>query len=231
MNSCASRRITFWRDACPTPAVGTQTAARDHTMQMRVMQQILAPGMQDGDEADLGAQVLRVGGDGAQGLGGGMEQDVVDDRLVLVRDRSDLLRHREDDVKVFDRQQFGLPVFQPLSARQRLALWTMAVAAAVEGDALMAAGVALLDVATECGRAAALDGAHDAALAAAQALAVLLAVGGAELAEDVRHLEPDGAQRDPQKWAGGLWFGGASTLGSRSNGLTVAHTVLVATFR
>jgi hypothetical protein len=47
---------------------------------MRVMQQVLAPGVQDGDETDLGTQVLRVGGDGAQGLGGGMEQDVVDHR-------------------------------------------------------------------------------------------------------------------------------------------------------
>ena len=91
---------------------------------------------------------------------------------------------------------------------------------------------ALLDMTAERGRAAALDGAHDAALAAAQALFVLVTIGRAELAEDVRHLQPGWAQRDPQKWVGGLAIGeGGSTLGNRSNGLTVAHTVLVAIFR
>ena len=55
-------------------------------------------------------------------------------------------------------------VLEPLRARQRLALRAVPIAAAVEGDALVAAGVALLDMAAERRRAAALDGAHDAAL-------------------------------------------------------------------
>ena len=163
------------------------------------MQQVLTPGVQDRDEADLRAQMLRIRRDRAQGLGGGLEQDVVDHRLVLVADRGDRLGQREDDVEILDRQQFSLPVFQPLHACHRLTLRTVAIAATVERDALVPAGVALLDMTAQRGRAAALDGAHDAALAAAQALAVLLAVGGAELAEDVRHLQPAGTQRGPQK--------------------------------
>ena len=82
------------------------------------MQQVLTPGMQDGDEADLGTQMLRLRRDRAQGLGGGVEQDVVDHGLVLVGDRGDRLGQREDDVEILDRQQLSLPIFQPLRACQ-----------------------------------------------------------------------------------------------------------------
>ena len=83
---------------------------------MRVMHQILSPCVQDGDEADLGAQVFGVSANGAQRLGGGAKQDVVHHSLVLVRDRRNLLRHGEDDVEILNRQQFSLPFFKPVSA-------------------------------------------------------------------------------------------------------------------
>ena len=73
-------------------------------MQVRVMEQVLAPGVQHAEEADLRAQMGRVGGDPAQRLGRGMEQDVVDCRLVLEGDDRDLVRHGEDDVEVGDRR-------------------------------------------------------------------------------------------------------------------------------
>ena len=76
-----------------------------------------------------------------------------------------------------------------------------------------------------------LDGAHHAALPTAQVLSVVAAIGRADLAEDVRHLEPGRAQRDAQKWLGGFVLGRGSILGSRSSGLTVAHTTEVAIFR
>ena len=61
-------------------------------MQMRMMKQVLAPGVQHGEEADLGAQVLGIGSDGAQGLGGGAEEQAVDERLVLIGDGGNGLR-------------------------------------------------------------------------------------------------------------------------------------------
>ena len=45
--------------------------------------------MQHGGEPDAGAEVLGVGGDGDQGLGGGFEQQVIDDGLVLIGDVGD----------------------------------------------------------------------------------------------------------------------------------------------
>jgi len=50
---------------------------------MRMMLHGLAPGMQHGDRADLGAEVARIGGDGAQRVRGGSKENVVDDPFVL----------------------------------------------------------------------------------------------------------------------------------------------------
>ena len=74
----------------PAGAVGREPAAGDDTMQMRVMQQGGSPGVQDGEEANLRAQMFGIGGDGAQGLGRGLEENVVDHLLVLVGDRGNL---------------------------------------------------------------------------------------------------------------------------------------------
>jgi hypothetical protein len=41
---------------------------------MRMMHQLLSPGVQDGKESDLGSQVLGIGSDGAQSLSGGGEE-------------------------------------------------------------------------------------------------------------------------------------------------------------
>ncbi len=43
---------------------------------MRVSQQVRAPGVQDGEEPDLGAQAFGIGGHFEQGLGTGIEQQV-----------------------------------------------------------------------------------------------------------------------------------------------------------
>jgi hypothetical protein len=56
--------------------------------------------MQHGEEPDLGPEVLRVGGDPAERLGGGVEEEMVHDPLVLQGDRAESVRHGEDDVEV-----------------------------------------------------------------------------------------------------------------------------------
>ena len=61
-------------------------------MQMRMGTESLAPGMEHGEESDLGAQVLGVSCDSAQRLGGRSEQNVVDDLLVLKSNGGDGLR-------------------------------------------------------------------------------------------------------------------------------------------
>ncbi len=161
-----------------------------------------------------------------------MKQDVVDHGLVLVRDRRDLLGQREDHVEVLDGNEVGLPIFQPLRAHQRLTLRAVPISTTIERDTLVTTVITLLDVPTECGCSATLYRAHDAALPTTEGINVLLTVDRPGLAEDIRQLKPGGTQRPPQKWTGGVGVGGGgSTLGNKSKGLVVAHTVEVATFK
>src|SRR5215467_9239722 len=85
-------------------------------------------------------------------LGRGVEQDVVDDRLVRECDSGDGGRHGEDDVEIGDRQKVSLTVCEPLSARQALTLRAVSIATTIVSDANYAALVTTFNVAAErCG--------------------------------------------------------------------------------
>jgi hypothetical protein len=58
-------------------------------MGVRVMGHRRAPAVQHGGEADAGAEVLGIGGDGGERLSRRLEQDVVDRGLVVVGDVGD----------------------------------------------------------------------------------------------------------------------------------------------
>ena len=148
----------------PTPAVRRQAAAGDETMDVRMVLQVLAPGVEHGDETDLGAEMPWIGGDRAQRLGRGPEQDGVDRCLVLERDFGDRGRQCEDDVEIGHRQQLGLALGQPLRRGPH---------PGISGNAGCGRNCrrcgrgripAALDMAAERRRPACLDGAHDAAL-------------------------------------------------------------------
>jgi hypothetical protein len=168
---------------------------------MWMMSEGLAPGVKNGDHAGFAAEVPRVGANHADGLGGRFKQDVIDDRLVLERDRGDRRRYCEYNMEVRHRQQIGATIGKPLRASQPLALWAVPITATIVGNANHAAVIALLDMSPERRGAAGLDGRHDAALVGQQPTAL----GGTEsitvAAEYVRHL-----QRGPHRfrYSGGM---------------------------
>jgi len=88
--------------------------------------------MQHGGEPYSRTEVLGVGGDGDQGFGGGFEQQVIDDRCVVVGDVGDRPRQGEDDMEIGHRQQIGLAVGEPLLGSSGLALWAMPVVTSVK---------------------------------------------------------------------------------------------------
>jgi hypothetical protein len=102
-------------------------------------------------------------------------------------------------MEVFNGKEVGLAIFQPLRTDQGLAFRTVPVAATVVGNALMAAAIALLNMAAKSDSTATLDRAHNAALSTAEGLSVLLAIGSTGLVENIRHLEPGGVHHAPQK--------------------------------
>src|SRR5215469_16845858 len=115
-------------------------------------EQVRSPAVQHGEEADFSAEMLGIRSDGAQGFGGGTEEDAVDRLFVLIGEGGNLLRQGEDDVEILGFQKFGLPVFQPLGAGQGLTFGTVSVGARVIGWALVAAAVTLLQMTAQSGR-------------------------------------------------------------------------------
>jgi hypothetical protein len=173
----------------PALAVGRKAAARDDDMGVRMVGQCRSPGVEDGGESDARAEVLGVGRDGDQGLGGGFEQQVINDGLVLIGDVGDRSRQGEDDVEVRHGQEFGLAVGQPLLGSDGLALWAMPIAAGVVRDPQVGAGLAALDMTAQRRRSATLDRRHDLELAEAHMAGMGRTPSRSAVAEDVRHLD------------------------------------------
>lgn len=92
-------------------------------------------------------------------------------------------------------EQLGAPILQPLRACQRLAAGTMPVAAAVEGNAPVAALIAPFDVPIERSGPAQFDRRHGAALSSRQRC-VLGTIGLAVATEYVRHVRPRTGHRE-----------------------------------
>ncbi len=170
------------------PVEGDPTP-RDDGMDMGMMGQRRAPGVEHRGEADAGAEAFGVGGDGDQGLGGRPEQDVVDHRLVVIGDVGDLGRDGEHDVEVGHGQKLGLACREPRPGRRALALGAMPVAARVVGDVGVGTLLAAHDVAAERLGPAALDGRHHLELAEADVTGVGATPCRTEGAEDIRDLE------------------------------------------
>src|SRR5258708_1221066 len=116
---------------------------------MGMMRQRLPPCVQDGDDANLGAEPTRIGGERRHRLGGGLEQDRVNDGLVLEGDRGDRRRQRKDDVEIGNRKQVCFPRGKPRGSGWPLTLRTVTITAGIIGDASHAAVVASLYVAAE----------------------------------------------------------------------------------
>jgi hypothetical protein len=173
----------------PACAVERGSTAGHDAVDMRMVLQGLAPGMEDGGHAELSAEMLGVGRDGGERLRRAAEQDGIDDGLVLEGDLSGGRRHGEDDVEIRHGKEFGLSLGEPLRTRRALALWAMPIATGVVGDARRTTVVALLDMAAERRRPARGDGAHHATLDATEMTGIRLSKSFAVVAEYVRHLQ------------------------------------------
>ncbi len=94
-------------------------------MYMGMVRHRRSPGMQDRGDADAGAEMLWIGGNGQECLSRSLEQQIMDRRLVLIRDVRDRGRRCEDDVEILDRQQVLHARQHPVPRRGTLALGAM----------------------------------------------------------------------------------------------------------
>jgi hypothetical protein len=173
----------------PAGLIWGQTSGGDHAVDMRMMEQVLTPGMQDGEEADLRSQVFGVGGHLEKSLRTGAEQEVINDLLVLQRQLAELVRQGEDNMDVGDRQEFVLASGDPLVASSALALGAVPVAAAIKGDGAIATARTLIAMAAECRGTATCNSAEHFAVSPVNPATVFLDEAIALSTNDIGHLE------------------------------------------
>jgi hypothetical protein len=80
---------------------------------MVMAEQVRTPGVQDGEESDLGAEALGIGGHLEQGLGTGLEQQIEEWFGRSERQRVQFVGHGEDDVKVVGVDEVALLCLEP----------------------------------------------------------------------------------------------------------------------
>ena len=96
---------------------------------MRVLHESLAPGVKHAQHADHGAEMFRISRDLAERGGARAEQQVIHDLLILERQPRELMRYREDHMRILTREEFGLPFGEPRLTGAGQTLRAMPVAA------------------------------------------------------------------------------------------------------
>lgn len=91
----------------PSASVRSEASGRNDAVDMRMMFELLVPGVKHTEESDVGSESLRIPGDFDKSLGAGPEQNVVNNFLVLQRQRSELMGEREDNMRIRDRKQIA----------------------------------------------------------------------------------------------------------------------------
>src|ERR1035438_4342884 len=113
----------------PSGAVGSEAASGNDVVYMRMMLQVLPPGVEYAEESDVCSEMPGIAGKLEHGRGAGAEEQVVEQPLVLESQSGEFMRQREDDMKVRNGQQFIRTRGQPLGTRVALALGTVPIAA------------------------------------------------------------------------------------------------------
>jgi hypothetical protein len=126
----------------PSGAILGETSFGNEAMNVGMVVECLSPGMEDGEEAEAGSEMCGISADLEQCLGGGSEEEIVDDALVLKSDRAEVLRQGEYDVEVSARKKIPLAIGEPAGLGRGLTFGAVAVATRVVLDDLVAAPIA-----------------------------------------------------------------------------------------
>lgn len=100
-------------------------------MDVRMMLQLLIPGMENAEEADVGPEMFGIASDFDQRFSAGAEQQIVDHFLILQCQGRQEMRQREDDMNVARREEFLTARFDPTVTGVGLTLRAVPVSAGV----------------------------------------------------------------------------------------------------
>jgi hypothetical protein len=133
-------------------------------MQMGMMVQLLAPGVQPGEAADVRTEVFGGRRDVLEGLRHGVKEQAIEWAGVLQRQGPQGVRQGKDDMAVWGIEDFLLPRGKPSGLGGAMAFGAAPVAARVVRLDRVPTVVTWRDVSPEGGRPAAGDGAQRAVL-------------------------------------------------------------------
>jgi len=128
-----------------------KAAGGNDAMNMRMSVELLTPSMQHTEETNFRTEVSRITRNFLKCFGTGAEQEIVEDLLVLQNQWPQTVGQCEDDMHVAGREQFSSTRGNPALPSSDLALRAVAIAATVEGDGLMPAAGARVEMTAECG--------------------------------------------------------------------------------
>src|SRR5208283_2101344 len=168
----------------PGLAILSKDSTWHHTVDMEMIQEDLAPGMQNCEKSQSAAQI--VAAERQECLAHSRKQHIQHDRLVGKYERIKIMWQGKDRVKVLRRQELSQSCLQPACLGQCLALWTMPVATGMVDLPGETAGIAALYKTAQLRCAACHDGVHDFDMLPGHV--VCLPIGLAMHPEDVGHL-------------------------------------------
>ena len=124
--------VVFW--VGEAASAGAQCDGRDDQVQVRVMEHLARPGVEDDEEAGVGAEVARVSANLAQGAGAGGKEQAIGKPGMVQEDPAQLLGHGRGEHVVRHRQQADLLILRPLALVEGAAPRAGAVVATVPGE-------------------------------------------------------------------------------------------------
>jgi hypothetical protein len=177
----------------PVVTVIGDAASGDQAVDVGVKEKLLGPRMQDGKHTDRAADMAWVASEFDDGLRGGLHQDGVAITLVGAQDLPQFLGHGHGDMEVAGRQHLGLARLKPALGLVSMAFGTTPILAGVIREDLGGALVAAPEMSAESLGAAGKDIGDGALMGWRHRRAMGRQVVAREAAEDVRHLDHDGA--------------------------------------
>ena len=175
------------REGQPGRAVLGEATARDDGVDVGVVLELPAPGMQDaGEPREVGPDEALVCGEPFEGRGRGVKHGLVREALMRADEGSEGLRDGEGEEEVRPGQLFVQVVLEPLLGCMLLTLGTVAVATGMMDAVVPPTALALREAVAVMAALALLDGADDLAVCGGEvgiALQVFWRKGGEDLAE------------------------------------------------
>ena len=173
----------------PRAGVRMDATAGDQRVHVNMVAHVPLPGMQRSHHADLSAQPPGIQGQGLQRLGGGPEEEIIDQLLMGAGEGIQAVGQGEGDQKVGNRQEFPELRIAPAVGAVLAALGAMAVAAGMVAVEKFPARVAIIHLAPQHLGAAGENVLDRLLMAGRHTLAILLEVGRAIFPHDVRQFQ------------------------------------------